>query len=65
MHAVLTVDEYVVFVAPSVHQLNAYGRILNTDFMAAVIRGETDKQPLGYSASCSRKTGLVLKLQSI
>ena len=45
------VDEYVVFVAPSIHQLNAYGRILNTDFMGAVIRGETDKQPLGYSES--------------
>ncbi|ORX34242.1 SNF2 family N-terminal domain-domain-containing protein [Kockovaella imperatae] len=40
--------EYVVFIAPTTHQLKAFGRILNPEIMAQILRGESDKQPLGY-----------------
>lgn len=42
-------DEYVVFVAPSIHQLKAFGRILDRSLLSQVLGGDAEKQPLAYS----------------
>ena len=49
----LTTDEYVVFVAPSVHQIKAFSRVLTPD-QAQRILGEQDK--LSYSEFCKSES---------